>query len=879
MAEVREKRDLVLPPGTYAFMQDTTNGVIKTYTGPTVINPTAQEVPIVYSSKSGTFDKVNLEDAVRKSVVTVEGFYVVLLNPAKGNIHPEPGRPQPSAELDVGRKINIPGPDTFALWPGQAADVIRGHHLRSNQYLLVRVYNEDEAKKNWTKAVVKPATEIPTGDAPATEPKVATAPPPVDLTIGKLLIIRGTEVSFYIPPTGVTVVQSGVHGDRPLFAREAMTLERLEYCILIDENGKKRFEIGPQVVFPQPTETFMHITSGGKEERKFRATELNPLQGLHIKVIADYKDEDGEHKAGDELFITGLKTAIYYPREEHSAIKYDGRVKHFAVAIPAGEGRYVMNRMTGEVDTTKGPAMLLPDPRHQVIVRRALTEREARIWYPGNQEAIDYNKGLRDILVSVPTTRAGAISEGDYERNIKGGGPKPKGGGQSVGAIAAGPGTMTVSYAANISAMETSRVSGDQVLVGEEFSRGSTYTQPRTITLDTKYQGCPAISPWTGYAVMVTSKLGKRRVERGPTTILLDYDETLEILKLSTGKPKTTDHLLETPYLRIENNTVSDIIDVETSDRVTVRIRLGYQVNFEGDSLKWFAVENYVKFLCDHVRSILRGKVRRIRVEDFYNNSTDILRDIILGKSVEGQGRPGMVFKENGMRVFDVEVLKVELPDERIRTLLDTAQHDVVKTNVEISNLKRNLESAKQKESIKIEEAEVVNLTAKRKNELAIELAGSELALIMAKIGNQLLQLEKQKEEAAQKVELENIGHQAKLDRIRLEKEQELGFHKRAQDISIEALVAEANAVVQRFSAAQGGFSEALLSLSNNETMVKVAQAWETQKVIGGESIADLLGRLFHNTPLKPLLNRLVSSNGQAAAAAAAATTPSKPLA
>jgi len=40
-----QKRDLVLPPGAYAYMQDVTKGVVKTYTGPTVINPTAQERP------------------------------------------------------------------------------------------------------------------------------------------------------------------------------------------------------------------------------------------------------------------------------------------------------------------------------------------------------------------------------------------------------------------------------------------------------------------------------------------------------------------------------------------------------------------------------------------------------------------------------------------------------------------------------------------------------------------------------------------------------------------------------------------------------------------------------------------------------------------
>ncbi len=157
MTEV-PKRDLVLPPGSYAYMQDVTKGVVKTYSGPTVINPTAQERPVIYDAQHATFRTVaSLEDATRLAPIAAEGHYVILRNPAKGNKHPDEGSAQPSAELEIGRAIIVSGPATFALWPGQAAEVVEGHHLRSNQYLLVRVYNEDEARKNWSKAVVKPA--------------------------------------------------------------------------------------------------------------------------------------------------------------------------------------------------------------------------------------------------------------------------------------------------------------------------------------------------------------------------------------------------------------------------------------------------------------------------------------------------------------------------------------------------------------------------------------------------------------------------------------------------------------------------------------------------------------------------------------------------
>ena len=45
-------------------------------------------------------------------------------------------------------------------------------------------------------------------------------------------VIKGTEVSFYIPPTGIEVIPL----DRNSYVREAVTLERLEYCILKKEN-------------------------------------------------------------------------------------------------------------------------------------------------------------------------------------------------------------------------------------------------------------------------------------------------------------------------------------------------------------------------------------------------------------------------------------------------------------------------------------------------------------------------------------------------------------------------------------------------------------------------------------------------------------------
>jgi major vault protein len=865
MAEPQtQKRDLNLAEGFYAFFQDNTTGVIKVYCGNTVVTPTAQETPVRYDPNSGDYIPCILEESKRKSIDAREGQYVVLKNPEKDGKKPETGTVQKGASLESGRSIIIPGPVKFALWPGQTAEIIDGHQLRSNQYLLVRVYNEELAKKNWSEGVMQGAG----AEAAATK-----APP--ELNIGKLLIIKGADVSFYIPPTGIEVIPNDDSDAADQYVRDALTLERLDYAILVDEDGNKRYEKGPSVVFPEPTEKFVEVTENVKGQsiqvRKFRAIELTPIKGIHIKVIADYDDEVPDnapqgaepthHKAGEELFLTGKDTAIYYPREEHSAIKYDGKVTAFATAVPAGEARYVMNRLDGKITKVEGPAMLLPDPRTQVIVRRVLSDKQCMNWYPGNAEALAYNQKLRQVLSSAPAT-VGAVREGDVERGMKGATLSANQMRKSLGGDAEvqtrGLVASAMNYASTQSFMESSAASKDQGLAGDEFSRNTSYTPPRTVTLDTKYLGAPAIEVWTGYAVLVVSKTGSRKVVVGPKTILLDYDESLEVLQFSTGKPKTTDNLERSVYLRVENNKVADIVRVETSDHVEVELRLSYLVNFDGDNTRWFSVENYVKFLCDHVRSVLKGATKKVKVEDFYANSTDFIRDTLLGKSIEKE-RAGMYFTENNMVVADVEVLGTIIVDPSLRELLEKSQHEVVKTNVEVSNLRRGLEVDTLRHEVKRKSLELVADTTKKEDAIQRELAESKLVLALVGIGNKLKEAQEQLtlDEQIAAVEMGRVEDRAAREQIIVNAN--LAKVKADQELKVALLKAETEAVVARFKEATGGFSEALLALSNNETMVKVAEAWNIQRAIGGESVADAIQKVFTGTPLGDMVKKLTN--------------------
>jgi len=208
-------------------------------------------------------------------------------------------------------------------------------------------------------------------------------------------------------------------------------------------------------------------------------------------------------------------------------------------------------------------------------------------------------------------------------------------------------------------------------------------------------------------AVLVIAK-NKREVVKGPQTRILDFDEELEVLRLSTGKPKTDEKLLSTCFLQVDGNKVSDIVRVKTNDHVDIQLLLSYRVSFlDQESSKWFNVKNYVGLLCDHLASIVRSAVRSSPIDAFHAKSIDIIRNAILGPKQGDEKRAGRRFSENGMVVYDVEVLDVNILDADVRKLLSDAQRAAIVAEIKKEEEELRLKAEKLKESVNQQLSEV----------------------------------------------------------------------------------------------------------------------------------------------------------------------------
>ena len=808
MAENMQK-DLVLSINEYAYVLDRTKGNVSCWVGPAKTSLSTSDSLVRFNSKSKSFEPCSYDEAISLFTTAPENWYVILKNPADGDRHPTAGTANSLPEkVSVGRKVNIRGPVSFALYPGQMAKVVRGHALRSNQYLLARVYEADSANSNQGEVV----------DAEGNKIENTTT----NYVNGQILVIKGTEVSFYIPPTGIEVIP--VNNDaKNGFVRDAVTLERLEYCILKDEDGNKRYVHGPEVVFPEPTETFVTSPTGGYI---FRAIELSKISGVYVKVIAEYEDDNKVvHPVGEELFITGEDQMIYYPRPEHAVISYDNKIMHHAIAIPEGEGRYIMNRLTGEINTVRGPAMYLPDPRTEVVVKRKLTESQCHLWFPGNREALAYNIELNEKSV-----------EKSMRKGI----------------------TDFMCFAS----CDTSSTTLANLETNASISRGTSYTKPRTITLDNKFEGVVSIDVWTGYAVNVISKNGDRKVVCGPQTILLDYDQTLEVLEMSTGKPKTTDYPIRTVFLRHENNKVSDVINIETKDFVRAEVKVSYCVDFDKDYMdKWFNIENYVKYLCDRERALIKREAKKYTIEEFYQNYSDIVHNVAINKLIDANEDSERsphdghrFFKENGMFVHDCEVLSIKV-ENSIANLLNEQQYEMVSKALELANADRRIEVAKALAAADAEEVELKHKAKLYELELRADIEEKNFAV---------------KAEAARREEVEAQARaQAKSDlqvvldeiqKAELAREQskiELQLAKERSEAELEA--AKQAAYAETVKTIMGAISEdlvAALTTSSRDAMTaKVAESLAPYALANrDESVSDVVNKLLRGTTLEDTL-------------------------
>ena len=393
-------------------------------------------------------------------------------------------------------------------------------------------------------------------------------------------------------------------------------------------------------------------------------------------------------------------------------------------------------------------------------------------------------------------------------------------------------------------------------------------------------------------AVLVTSKDGRRVVE-GPKTELLEYEEVLEILTLSKGQQKSDRDQLETCFLRVAGNRITDTVELETLDFVKIKVVVNYGVCFvskeDKDKLAWFNYKDYVMLLAANLRSRLKGAAHGRAITDLHSVIPSFVRDTILGEKPTGEGahRPGLKFDENNMLVEEVEVLSYELPDPAIAMAMEKANETIVTRQIEDARKKAELVSDQLRDEIEETRSRLDIGAAERNRLVAVRKAEERVAgdTRTAEIEHQL-SLTKQSQAAALQEEVDK-AEDARTGAIRARKEADvrsqdtldderrqklLDFRKAFVALQKEWVEAEAAADKTRLEAIQPKLVEALEALGNKELATALAnnlpQAGGTLGFLLGTGGMAMLKHMVKGTPFEKALDALAASGGVLEAAA-----------
>lgn len=215
------------------------------------------------------------------------------------------------------------------------------------------------------------------------------------------------------------------------------------------------------------------------------------------------------------------------------------------------------------------------------------------------------------------------------------------------------------------------------------------------------------------------------------------------------------------------------------------------------------------------------------------------------------------------MRVYDVEVLDVEIGDDKIALLLIGAQHAVVEQTLTMDSERRRLEQTRERELIN----QGINTIEASTRVLKLELQRGELDKVHAYDNAKLdaeLDTRKRRLEA-ERIEQEALDavHDAKLARSQRATAFELDTEDKRLLQRLRELEAEVKAVATKAEAISPDLIAALQAFGDQALAEKMAESMAPLAILGGESVVDVLGRLLRGTKLGHVLDAAANQSGE----------------
>lgn len=956
----RGSRKIPVTERQFLWVQDDDKGEVTLHVGPTMVSPTAAD-RVVIDDGIGSF-REDISGRPQMMIEVGDHQYAVLFNPLLENDGGPNGRfrvgRNEARPLKNGTRAMIPGPCSFFLRPGQRCEVRDAHELSASQYLVVKVYGPVDRTAPYFDVTSRSAA-ITRATAEALDGRPTPLPDKgsdQELKRGQLIVVRGIDTQFYIPPTGVDIVpdtsvdESGATVNAttaqkllaqmqaqlpkppqalpppppptPPPAKKAMASEDdLELRLEDEELPPERSRPPRRAVAQYQAEAAAQMVDQSARTRQRVPAPAAPPAGKPVAPSAPVLNNvigaqapsvapSGSVSVDDVMSSDALRKAIEKEARQARLIRS---------AVVLGEKEYcVLIDPDGKREIKVGPARVFPGPydtfmikgsrnrvydAYELLPQRALwlrvisassredmakkmprgVELDKEQYFPGDELLLSGVSGFffpfNEIEVLSPHTGEAVVGNDHSNVFIEAIGIDQKSG----------------IYVRDLTTGEVRLVRGKQSYLVDprkeiHITRSvNQHDWNLWIAASEPHKGTARLvtTPWAisiivphNTAVLATSAAGQRVVE-GPCVTLLEYEENLVPLKLSTGTPKDDDDPLVTCFLRTIGNRVSDVIEIESADFVRISLRISVSVTFLRDHRdKWFNAENYIQVLCDHLRSIVRSRTRMVSLSALWPQLAAVVRDTILGPRNEADGsRKGRFFAENGMLVHEVEILDATIEDDLIAEQMRTVQRESVTLAIGDRQAQDKLQSAKLRAELELRahelqaqvrehEAKLKELERKLSHETRLAELRDREAMAMEQAR---LSAERESGDLHKRIEREQVAQTAQRDALikdaasraqaaQVLHEEEFGHISRMKGLDMALIDAQARAVVAERTAVQPQLVEALTALGDKALLSEVAQNMNLVSLFRGKEAGEILKDVVGGTRFVPALQEALTA-------------------
>jgi hypothetical protein len=260
---------------------------------------------------------------------------------------------------------------------------------------------------------------------------------------------------------------------------------------------------------------------------------------------------------------------------------------------------------------------------------------------------------------------------------------------------------------------------------------------------------------------------------------------------------------------------------------------------------------------------MLKREGKKYDIQEFYANSTDIVRNLVLNIDPDAEKedghKDGRLFKENGMFLKDVEVLSVGV-ERDIAMILESHQTEMVEKALELSDAEAKMKVVKALAEVEKKEAELAAVNKLYREELNYKAQLDHMIKdedIKAK-QRAAKQAEKQAESDLQKV-LDTI-QAAQLAREKAITDAEIARQKEEAAIKEAEQKAYAATVKSIMESIQPDLVAALTSSANANVFIEATKNIGPYAIAGNESISDTVNKLMRGTPIEGLLDKAITN-------------------